>query len=203
MLETLDAAKTAVILIGYQNDYFSPNGALYPVVQAAIPRVLDNTLATLNRLRDTPVTLISTPILFTPDYRELVDPIGILRIIRDRQAFRADTPGGETIAEIRAYGDRILEVPGKRGLNAFSNTDLHATLTQRQITNVVLMGVVTSLCIESTGREAFEQGYHVTVISDATAGRTEFEQDYYCAEIFPMYARVIDHRQLLDLLAAA
>ena len=164
MLETLDPAKTAVILIGYQNDYFSPDGALYPVVQAAIPRVLDYTLATVDRLRDTPVTLISTPILFTPDYRELIDPIGILKIIRDRQAFRAGTPGGETIPEIRAYGDRILEVPGKRGLNAFSNTYLHELLTQRQITNVVLMGVVTSLCIESTGREAFEQGYHVTVI---------------------------------------
>ena len=203
MLETLDAAKTAVILIGYQNDYFSPSGALYPEVQAAVPRVLDYTLATLDRLRDTPVTLISTPIQFTPDYRELVDPIGILRIIRDRQAFRADTPGGETIPEIRAYGDRILEVPGKRGLNAFSNTELHATLTQRQITNVVLMGVVTSLCIESTGREAFEQGYYVTVISDATAGRTDFEQDYYCTEIFPMYARVMNHRQVPDLLAAA
>ena len=203
MLETLDAAKTALILIGYQNDYFSPDGALYPVVEAAIPRVLGNTLATLDRLRDTPVTLISTPILFTPDYRELVDPIGILKIIRDRQAFRADTPGGETIAEIRAYGERILEVPGKRGLNAFSNTHLHGMLTQRQITDVVLMGVVTSLCIESTGREAFEQGYHVTIISDATAGRTDFEQEYYCAEIFPMYARVMDHRQLIERLAAA
>lgn len=71
------------------------------------------------------------------------------------------------------------------------------------VTNLVLMGVVTSLCIESTGREAFEHGYHVSVISDATAGRTEFEQQYYCAEIFPMYADVMDHQELLARLALA
>lgn len=198
-----DPARTAVILIGYQNDYFSPQGALYPVVQAAIPKVLGNTLATLERLRDTAVTLISTPILFTPDYSELIDPIGILKIIKENNAFRANSVGGETIPEIKAFGDRILDVPGKRGLNAFSNTHLHEVLTERDVKDVVLMGVVTSLCIESTGREAFEHGYHVTVIADATAGKSEFEQQYYCSEIFPMYAEVIDHQTLLSRLDSA
>jgi nicotinamidase-related amidase len=193
-------AATALILIGYQNDYFSPQGALYPVVQAAIPKVLTNTLKTLERLKDTEVTLISTPILFTPDYSELIDPIGILKIIKDHNAFRADSLGGETIPEIKFFGDRILEIPGKRGLNAFSNTHLHRVLTERGIKDIVLMGVVTSLCIESTGREAFEHGYHVSVIADATAGKSDFEQQYYCSEIFPMYAEVIDHQTLLSQL---
>lgn len=201
MARTLDPERTAVILIGYQNDYFSPQGALYSVVQAAIPQVLGNTLDTLARLKAGPVTLISTPILFTPDYSELIDPIGILKIIKESKAFRSDTVGGETIPEIKALGPRILEVPGKRGLNAFSNTRLHKVLKEKGITDVVLMGVVTSLCIESTGREAFEQGYHVTVVSDATAGKTHFEQHYYCSEIFPMYAEVLDHQALLTRLS--
>jgi diguanylate cyclase (GGDEF)-like protein/PAS domain S-box-containing protein len=200
---TLNPAHTAIILIGYQIDYFSPQGALYTVVQAAIPRVLGNTLATLNRLRNTGVKIISTPILFTPDYSELIEPIGILKTIKDCNAFRADSPGGETIPEIKAFGDRILQVPGKRGLNAFSNTQLHKILMEHGVTNVVLMGVVTSLCIEATGREAFEHGYHVSVISDATAGRTAFEQDYYCSEIFPKFADVMDHHALLAQLAPA
>jgi nicotinamidase-related amidase len=192
--------STALILIGYQNDYFVPDGALYPVVQAAVPRLLANTLVVLERLRDTPVTIISTPILFTPDYQELVDPIGILKIIKDKNAFRADRPGGEIIAEIKSFGDRIIEVPGKRGLNAFSNTHLHEVLNEKDITDVVLMGVVTSLCIESTGREAFEKGYHVTILSDVTAGKSDFEQQYYCDEIFPMYANVTDYKTLLERL---
>jgi hypothetical protein len=41
------------------------------------------------------------------------------------------------------------------------------------------------------------------VISDATAGRTAFEQDYYCSEIFPKFADVMDHHALLAQLAPA
>lgn len=200
MTPTLNPATTAVILIGYQNDYFSPEGALFDVVKDSVLKVVRNTMAVVERLEDSPVTLISTPILFTPDYSELVEPIGILKIIKDSKAFRADTGGGQTIPPIKVYGRRILEVPGKRGLNAFSNTRLREILKERRITDVVLMGVVTSLCIESTGREAFELGYRVIVIADATAGKTDFEQEYYCAEIFPMYATVMDHKTLLTQL---
>lgn len=198
MSEQLDPFRVALVLIGFQNDYFSPEGALNNVVQQSAPRVLANTLATLDRLKNTPVTIISTPILFTPDYSELINPVGILKIIKETKAFRAGTTGGETIPELRAYGNRIIEVPGKRGLNAFSNTSLHDLLKKSGITDVVLLGVVTSLCIESTGREAFEHGYRVVIISDATAGKTSFEQEYYCSQIFPMYAEVINHEALLD-----
>jgi nicotinamidase-related amidase len=194
-------STTALILIGFQNDYFSPTGALYPVVEAFVPQVLANTLATLEGLKHTATTILSTPILFTPDYSELSDPVGILKIIKDNQAFRAGTPGGNTIAELQAYGERIATIPGKRGLTAFSNTELAEELHRRGITDVVLLGVVTSLCIESTAREAFEKGYRVHIVSDATAGRTDFEQQFYCSEIFPMYADVVDHRQLVAALA--
>lgn len=115
MTPTLNPATTAVILIGYQNDYFSPEGALFDVVKDSVLKVVRNTIAVVERLEDSPVTLISTPILFTPDYSELVEPIGILKIIKDSKAFRADTGGGQTIPPIKVYGRRILEVPGKRG----------------------------------------------------------------------------------------
>ena len=203
MTQDFDPARTALHLIGYQNEYFSPEGALYSVVKEAVPRVLANTSATLAGLRDSPVRLISTPIQFTQDYQELVEPVGILKIIKEVGAFRAHSIGAQTLPMIRAYGSRILEVPGKRGLNAFSNTRLHSLLKKWQIRDVVLLGVVTSLCIESTGREAWESGYRVTIISDATAGKTEFEQNYYCSEIFPMYAEIIDHRTLLSRLTLA
>ena len=51
---------------------------------------------------------------------------GILRH-QGCQAFQAGTTG-ETIAALSDYGDRIIEVPGKRGLNAFTQTDLSASL---------------------------------------------------------------------------
>ena len=58
---------TAVVLIGFQNDYFSPEGILHSVVEESsrITGTLENTVALLERLVATPVLLISTPIIFT------------------------------------------------------------------------------------------------------------------------------------------
>ena len=81
-------------------------------------------------------------------------------------------------------------VPGKRGLNAFSNTDLNDELRARGIENVVLAGAVTSICIDSTGRAAHERNFNVTVLADVTASRTPFEQSFYCENVFPLYANV-------------
>jgi len=198
----MQASKTAIVLIGYQKDYFDTNGALHKVVESSVDQVLSNTLELLDQLASKDVTIISTPIHFTPEYRELVEPvIGILKTIQDVGAFRKGTLGAETIDEFSKYGDRIIEVQGKRGLNAFHETGLQEELTARGIEDVVLAGVVTSICIDSTGRSAFEQGYRVTVLSDCTAGRSEYEQEFYCKELLPLYAKVMSHRELLDQLS--
>lgn len=198
MSSEYDMKKTALVLIGYQNDYFAPEGALVGALEDAEWRVkmLDNTVKLIESLSATDVLIISTPIVFTQNYEELVEPTGILQTIVDVGAFKDGENGAETISELSDFGDRILEIPGKRGLNAFSNTDLDETLKERGITDVVIAGVVTSICIDSTGRAAHERGYRVSVVKDCTAGRTDFEQDFYCDKVFPLYAKVIESREL-------
>jgi len=192
--------NTAFILIGYQNDYFADDGILSSVIEesANTNKCLSNTLKVLDFAKDSNVLSISTPIIFTEGYKELVQPAGILKTIKDVEAFKKGEKGSKVIPEILSYGDAILEIPGKRGLNAFSNTKLNAILKNNSIENVVMLGVVSSVCIDSTARSAFELGYNVTVLSDCTAGRTTFEQDYYCENIFPIYANVIDHSTFLQ-----
>jgi nicotinamidase-related amidase len=198
MSSKYDMNKTALVLIGYQNDYFAPEGALVGALEDADWRVkmLDNTVKLIESLSTTDALIISTPIVFTQSYEELVEPTGILKTIVDVGAFKDGEKGAETISELNDFGERILEIPGKRGLNAFSNTDLDETLRGRDITNVVIAGVVTSICIDSTGRAAHERGYRVSVLKDCTAGRTDFEQDFYCDKVFPLYAQVIDSGEL-------
>jgi nicotinamidase-related amidase len=201
----VDPEKTALILIGYQNDYFAEDGILRSAIEesAIANNALANTITLLSILRDTPVLLASTPIVFTPDYSELIEPVGILKAIVDHQAFRAGEKGCEVIPEIRAFGDRINELPGKRGLNAFSNTGLDPLLKKSGITTVVLAGAVTSICIDSTGRSAFDRDYKVIMLSNCTTGRTVHEQNFYCESIFPLYAAVMDHTQLVAELGVA
>ena len=192
----METHNTALLLIGFQNEYFSPQGALYGLL-AGGPQVLANTVDLVGRLGRTPILIVDTPIIFTPDYSELVEPTGILKAVKELGAFKAGTRGSETLPEIRRFGERIVEVPGKRGLNAFSNTDLDDLLKRRGITTIALAGVKTSLCIDSTGRSAYEKGYKVSILSDCTAGSDDFEHKFYCEKIFPLYAEVIDHEQFL------
>lgn len=195
--------KSAVILIGYQNDYFAKEGTLRAVVEEGVRQgqVLENTLAFLKGLQQSEVLRIVTPILFTKEYSELREPVGILKAVRDVGAFQAGTWGGETIPELKALGDELVVIPGKRGLNAFSNTELDGFLKMHGVEEVVLAGVVTAVCIDSTGRSALDRGYRVTILSDCTAGRSTLEQEFYLSQIFPLYARVATHRELLAELS--
>ena len=194
----MNLERTALILIGYQNDYFASDGILRGVIEEAdrTNGILDKTLKLVDALKDSPVTMIETPIIFTEDYGELVNPVGILKTIADVKAFQKGSPGADTVPEFTPYSDRIMTVPGKRGLNAFSNTELEEVLRDKQIEHVILCGAVTSICIDSTGRAAHERNYRVTVVSDGTASRTPFEQSFYCESVFPLYAEVCTFEDL-------
>ena len=117
-------AKSALVLIGFQNDYFDEGGSLYTMIEErdVMPDCLQRTMSLIDAFIAAELPVVSTPIVFSPDYSELDRPIGILAAIKEFGAFRRGTPGGETTPQLKSYGDEITELPGKRGLNAFSNT---------------------------------------------------------------------------------
>jgi nicotinamidase-related amidase len=192
--------KTAFVFIGYQNDYFADDGILRSAIEesAVANSVLENTLSLVDAIEGTNAMMIQTPIVFTENYDELVNPVGILKVIQEVGAFQDGKVGGDIIPQFKNKTDRIRVISGKRGLNAFSNTDLENAFQQGEIDTVVLAGAVTSICIDSTARSAHEKGYSVVVLDDCTAGRSNFEQTFYCENIFPLYATVLSSQKLLD-----
>jgi len=201
----MNAKTTALILVGYQNDYFAANGILRGVVEEPnrVDSVLANTLAFIRALASSPMTIIATPIVLEPDYRALANSVGILDKIKASGAFKAGTKGADDIPELAAFGGRITYVKGKVGFNAFSNTQLDGVMKERGIRDVLVAGMVTSLCIDSTGRAAYERGYSVKILSDCTSARTRAEQDFFCQNIFPLYGGVLDSRQAIAELTSA
>ncbi|WP_372859670.1 cysteine hydrolase [Pseudoalteromonas sp.] len=195
-------SNAALLLIGFQNDYFSKKGILNSLISESshITGVLENTFKLIETHSDKFKTIISTPICFTDDYSELTNPVGILNAIKEAGAFKKGTFGAEEIAQIKELDNIITTIPGKRGLNAFSNTKLETYLRELNIDHIVLSGTVTSICIDSTGRAAHEKGFNVTVLTDCTSSRTPFEQQFYCENVFPLYANVVDSHEVISLL---
>ena len=70
----------------------------------------------------------------------------------------------------------LLPLPGepvlaKRTYSAFLGTDLEAILRASRARDLVLAGVVTDLCVETTAREAFCRGLRVKVVADACSAQ--------------------------------
>jgi nicotinamidase-related amidase len=73
-------------------------------------------------------------------------------------------PGHDIIAELYPLvSERVIDKPGK---GAFFGTDLQAILQNRDIQKLVVTGVTTEVCVNTTVREANDRGYDCLVLED-------------------------------------
>lgn len=76
---------------------------------------------------------------------------------------------GAINAAVAPAGDEPVVV--KTHPNAFWKTDLEERLEAIGRKNLILVGFMTHMCVNSTARAAYNRGYRVTVAADATATR--------------------------------
>ena len=90
----------------------------------------------------------------------------------------------------------------KRGWGAFARTDLDARLRSLGVTQVVIAGVATSYGIESTARDAYDLGYHVTIAADAVTDPTPEGHQHRLDRVFPALGQVGKTAEIIALLSA-
>jgi biuret amidohydrolase len=78
----------------------------------------------------------------------------------------AGEPGTDVVAPLYPQpGDTVLNKPGK---DAFWGTDLAGILYNLRVTHLILCGVTTEVCVQTTMREANDRGYVCLLVEDAT-----------------------------------
>ncbi|MGA8362615.1 MAG: cysteine hydrolase [Candidatus Dormiibacterota bacterium] len=200
---SIDPAKTAVVLIEYQNDFTSEGGVLHGAVEAAMEKtgMLANTERVVESARSAGATIMHAPIMFAKGYNEIsAHPYGILKGVVDGSAFVKGTWGAAITEELDPQeGDIVIE--GKRGLDAFASTNLDFILRSKGISTIVLGGFLTNCCVESTMRSGYENGYEVITLSDCVAATSPEEHDNALKYDYPMFSKPMTSDQLIAELS--
>ncbi|MFI5841998.1 isochorismatase family protein [Catenuloplanes sp. NPDC051500] len=110
-------------------------------------------------------------------------------------------PGSDLVPEMAPQPGDILIV--KRTIGAFYGTGLADRLRERDITTVIMAGLVTTMGVESTARAAADHGFDLLFAADAMSGPAAAEHEHALSTTLPRFGTVHDTAQLLDLLAAA
>lgn len=91
----------------------------------------------------------------------------------------------------------------------FLGTDLDLVLRSRGVDTVIITGIATNICCETTAREAAQRDYRVLFLSDATATNdrggvpAEDLQRAACASLSIVFAQVITTEELMQKIRVA
>ncbi|XP_043715352.1 nicotinamidase 2-like [Telopea speciosissima] len=144
--------KTAVLLVIDMQNYFAS------MAKPILPAI--NT--TIDLCRN-----LSIPIIFTRHNHKSPSDDGMLGEWWNNDLVMDGTPEAELMPELnRKSDDKILE---KNTYSGFRGTGLEEYLVERGIKEVIITGVMTNLCCETTAREAYVRGFRVFFSTDATA----------------------------------
>ena len=121
---------------------------------------------------------------------------------RTEQGPRSNAPLSEGWIDLLPQLDRQPSdiVVTKRSWGAFATTDLERQLKERGVTQVVVTGVVTSGGVEATARQAYEQGFNVTLALDAMTDIREEAHEYSSKDVFPRLGETGSAEEIISLL---
>ncbi|TQF00621.1 MAG: cysteine hydrolase [Spiribacter salinus] len=195
----LRPGRTALMVIDMQNAFLDPKGSCarsgldYQALRAAIPGVKQLIASS----REAGLPIIYTRFVYRQDYCDGGIVINeLLPTLRDNNALAAGTSDIEVIDELAPTTDDIIIDKNRPG--AFHGTPLLSCLSGLGVDGLIICGVTTNICVETTAREAMQYDYRVWAISDATA---EFEDDRHAFALKGlswMFASVVPLTEALD-----
>ncbi|WP_432974417.1 cysteine hydrolase family protein [Dactylosporangium sp. CA-233914] len=198
------ADKTALVVIDMQNGFcWRPAGGLqekmgWPAL-INVPAVVEHNAALIAAARERGI-----PVVYVR-YETLPDMLNAMRIHREAAAavglpagtsFAMEGSEGEIVAEIAPQpGDYVVS---KTRWDAFLYTNLEPLLAGLGVVNLVMSGVLTNACVETTARAALQRNFRVWVAKDCVTSETEQLHENALLSMSSLGAVIADGKRALD-----
>jgi ureidoacrylate peracid hydrolase len=195
----LETKDTALLVIDMQNAFLDDRGSM--VRRGFDTNRLRAAVKPCGRLisaaRASQVPIIQTRYVYRADYRDAgVRVREILPNTITTESLAAGSWDVEIVDALAPSGDDI--VIDKNRPSAFIGTSLDLMLRGQGITSVVICGITTNICVESTARDASQFDYRTFVVSDATAEMEQSRHDHAINTLGFLFARIVTVDEVAD-----
>lgn len=196
----------ALMVIDVQNGFVSKGGS-YDILgmdvshyREVIPRIRD----LISMCRDARI-----PVFYTQAVREAsgidlltkthkILPKSREERIKKRPICIRGTWDADIVDDIKPQENDHVVI--KRRDSAFHDTETGVWLRSIGVDTLIFCGVDTSICVETSLREAFNIGYDVILVSDATASSNRKHYESTLENVRDYYGIVVESRELLEYL---
>lgn len=183
LAKKVDPRHAALLVIDVQNDFLAEGGAKdregkdLAMAQAIIPRLE----RLIDEAREAGALVIFIRNIYSTDANWYLSDVWLEHAARARKGSYTQYPvcapgswGGDFYRVRPTEKDAIVT---KHRYSAFSDTDLDLVLRSRDIRTLIMTGIATNVCVESTARDGFFRDYYIVFTSDCTATRSVEEHE--------------------------
>jgi isochorismate hydrolase len=188
--QLLDSGSSALLVVDMQNYFLDESCGAW---MNAAPAILPNVCGLVDAFRNA-----GLPVFFTTHVHENLEIDGGMMAQWWHDLIMKGTADAEIYAALAPRADE--KVIQKTRYSAFFGTELDASLRQLGVKDLVITGVMTNLCCESTARDAFMRDYRVFFVMDATAATSE---DFHLSTLRNLaygFAVIVEAREILGML---
>lgn len=192
--EILLGTRTALMVVDVQNDYCHPEGALAKggADVSGIPAMVPH----LRRILDA-ARRFGRQVIFVQTIHEDATDSELWKMRASgamRNVCRPGTWGMQFYAVAPAPGEIVVH---KHKYSGFINTRLDSVLRAKKIETLLIAGVSTNVCVESTARDAFMLDYRVLLLEDACASYNSAAHEMTLRNIADYFGSVVATDEVL------
>ncbi len=177
-------SKVAVLTNDLQYDLVNKDDERRAVVYSVVPRLAEF----LTELRSLDVRVVHLQLINRPEDPRAERYDGWLPAT-------ADSPGNAVLAELVDDGDIMVR---KHQASGFFETDLDETLRAAGITDLIIVGMHTQICVQTTAADAFFRGYNIVVPREGVISMSQQEAQRALDWIASYCGGVVDMDTVID-----